>query len=72
MIPVDAFAYETLHGVHLCESLLGEAVVSAKVLRTRYERLDRAIKSAESALADLYQIAGEVWAEEAKKAEAAE
>lgn len=70
MIAVDAFAYEVLHGTHLCESMLAEAMTSAKVLRTRYERLDRAIKSAESALADLYQIAGEVWHEEAKKAEA--
>lgn len=68
-LPVDAFAYEVLHGAGLLESFFHDAMQSAtKPMRDRYPRLERAIASAESALADLYQIAGEVWSAEAARA----
>jgi hypothetical protein len=69
-VPIDAFAYEVLHGAHLTEELFAAVAASAtNVLRERYPKLGRAIAQTESALADLYQIAGEVWHEEAKRAE---
>ena len=69
--PIDAFAYEVLHGAHLCEELFAAVAASATdVLKARYPQLANSIGRAESALTDLYQIAGEVWHAEAKRAKA--
>jgi hypothetical protein len=69
-IPIDAFAYELLHGSWLTEQLLMSALHSlTPLLAKRYPDLAKAAQAAEEALWQLYQQAGRAWDQEAKAAE---
>jgi len=71
-LPVDAFAYEVLHGIGLCGRLLemvfGDS--ATPVLRERYPELMDQLLRTQTSIQELLGVANHVWHAEAKRAEA--